>query len=69
MEAKISGPSRVSFTGLSRTIASTQHLYDLDSIGLPGHFVVANFCRRIPAEQQKVDFKAIAKALAEEEDE
>jgi hypothetical protein len=68
LEANISGPTKISSSGKSRTIATTQHLYDLDEIGLPGHFVVANFGKRIPRDEHKIDYAAIAKAISQEDD-
>ena len=67
LEANINGPSKISASGKSRTIATTQHLYDLDEVGLPGHFVVANFGKRIPRDEHKIDYAAIAKAISQEE--
>ena len=68
LEANINGPTKISASGKSRTIATTQHLYDLDEVGLPGHFVVANFGKRIPRDEHKIDYAAIAKAISQEDD-
>ena len=68
LEANINGHSKISASGKSRTIATTQHLYDLDEVGLPGHFVVANFGKRIPRDEHKIDYAAIAKAISQEDD-
>lgn len=68
LRANIHGPSQLSASGKSRTIATTCHVYDLDNIGLPGHIVIANFGKRVPKSEHKIDYKTVARLIAKESD-